>query len=1725
MAQASITDVTGGAAPDISKCSGIGTEEVNIIFPAADADGNATISLTLPPGVSYICGSVAQQAGAAIMDAVSCDAAAPVFDVSGLGGAGSNVRFTFDLEVDCNSAAGSNILTIDVGNSGSNNCVACTDNIFIEIQEASLASQLVGGLAHPNVTNLAIGQSGSVDVSVVNLGQGMVDSLTFCIDNPSGLIATNSLMLGTTTLTGVASGTQICYSILASDDPGNFGGDGLLSITESITLTRNFTIIGCTGSGTTISDNYLINFGCSDDECQTTSSSPGNFILAFGEPSLVHNIAVFQASNTCNAQIFDVTYTNNGNGDPIAGAAYDLLAKNGIGFNIPSHQHPDWSLSSFELVNGASTVPMSSTGGTNPDIGQTNFEQFASDPDGAGGLDDLDGDGQFDDLPVGESVTLRISYTYDCPNVCGQANVGFLRYTHQLTYTDQCENPLSIEAKLAGRFDALRAINSKNYIVSPPNISDGDIFNAELAIDYGINAGQLACNAGNPSGALVKVEFTLPPGVTVASTPNATFNDDPATLTTTATTAIVEGTYSTNGNGGGVRFSLDFLYTCPAVNPSIPYNVTLICDPTCSCEIAVDCGTIEAVSNCPGPCGPGGLGTTQANIERTTVGFTDATATTKVDPTTISAKQLARVNPCDTVILTIKGEQRSGSVFTTGTADNAHIELSYDLAGGGRIFEALGGTFIHYDNSTMTYSAPIPLPAPTNLDENGQHIINWNLTSLLPGGIIELNDSIILSAAMTVLTNNSLPRLPSSLANSSVLMYTMASAADNPLPNGDPRYTCGGWILEAYPFRFQLKNDFVGFGFAGCQSSFFEARWSCINAPTFDPFPGEIRPYAAIDSFILDISGSGLLLDPNQNCRLDTRGSEDDDSLYPYSQTLTPVIANADKIVFVNQGGTEYVFPDYNFNTNRVSLFVPLLPSCATGSTGTITLNSYFQENPQTMDFDCSADLFASRVLGFNVDFPNILITEQTGTKVGDELTECFDVRVRNTSGSLDSEHAFLELLDASSTMNVVEATHKTTNGVTVDTLLTLLPYADGQWIPLSEQFESSDFYDVEVCVEYTDCAPQTLTVSQGFDCADFPSPDPSSLACNLNPVELTLEPVSAILQGQLLTQPAAVVDACGTYTYELLLTSAGAANLLDPEVTVELPDGLTLQSAAIAYPYNTSLGSPYSGTFEASTPTLGLNSATIDLSQHSMIASLLPGGNNELTGDAPLEDRQVLVQFVFVSDCDFVSGIRMDFEATGTAPCGETTRLRILSSPLELLGINASLQADIALNLADTVFTCAPKTLNPTLTYIDIEADGLAYSTGSSDTVLVSLADGLSYVAGTYAGDDANAPIFVETRTVAGSEVIVLAVPQGISIPDLGNVPTGFSFDVIYDFTQACGATGSIAFAYQENFPPLSCASAAGGVCPNDATAILGSLDVEISLDELLIENLTIDDAATPNVYIGTFDVTNGDLLSGDSIILEAFCTEDLGMTTPIGSTTVYGPIADGTLNVPYTIDYDASSCTSGGAYVGISSSTSDNVEQCVCGVALTSDTPLPVELADFTVSNANCQAALSWVTESEENSAYFDVEYSRDGENFDFITRIAGSGSTQETTNYSYTHADINRIENYYRLKIVALNGTYEYSQVLFFDYDCEESNSIIVRPIPVKGSEVLTVDYYLGEQDFNEFKVFNTLGVLVKRIPLESLDNGWNSTKIQVSDLPSGSYYIQGIGQEVGRFIVIN
>lgn len=115
---------------------------------------------------------------------------------------------------------------------------------------------------------------------------------------------------------------------------------------------------------------------------------------------------------------------------------------------------------------------------------------------------------------------------------------------------------------------------------------------------------------------------------------------------------------------------------------------------------------------------------------------------------------------------------------------------------------------------------------------------------------------------------------------------------------------------------------------------------------------------------------------------------------------------------------------------------------------------------------------------------------------------------------------------------------------------------------------------------------------------------------------------------------------------------------------------------------------------------------------------------------------------------------------------------------------------------------------------------------------------------------------------------------------------------------------------------------------------------------------------------------------------------------------------------------------------------------------------TVLPVELLSFNAQRVEEGVHLKWVTATEENSDHFEIERSRDGQEFEMIGTVPSSGNSVQLLNYQFLdrlpHAGL----NHYRLRHVDIDGDEEYSPVETVFVERSGKNDILIVPNPGNG-----------------------------------------------------------------------
>jgi hypothetical protein len=175
-----------------------------------------------------------------------------------------------------------------------------------------------------------------------------------------------------------------------------------------------------------------------------------------------------------------------------------------------------------------------------------------------------------------------------------------------------------------------------------------------------------------------------------------------------------------------------------------------------------------------------------------------------------------------------------------------------------------------------------------------------------------------------------------------------------------------------------------------------------------------------------------------------------------------------------------------------------------------------------------------------------------------------------------------------------------------------------------------------------------------------------------------------------------------------------------------------------------------------------------------------------------------------------------------------------------------------------------------------------------------------------------------------------------------------------------------------------------------------------------------------------------------------------------------------------------------------------------------------LDVNLGNFTAARQRDETVLlNWVTFSENDNGYFIIEHSVDGKSFNSIEKISSKGNTPSGHNYSYVHANPVNGTNYYRLRMVDVNGRAEYSSIRRVLFG-KNNYSITLFPNPAKNKATLMLDAKDGEQ--LSMKLVDVAGRIVKQ-QIVIVTN--QQSELNLEGVPTGVYAVIAINRDGEQF----
>jgi len=180
----------------------------------------------------------------------------------------------------------------------------------------------------------------------------------------------------------------------------------------------------------------------------------------------------------------------------------------------------------------------------------------------------------------------------------------------------------------------------------------------------------------------------------------------------------------------------------------------------------------------------------------------------------------------------------------------------------------------------------------------------------------------------------------------------------------------------------------------------------------------------------------------------------------------------------------------------------------------------------------------------------------------------------------------------------------------------------------------------------------------------------------------------------------------------------------------------------------------------------------------------------------------------------------------------------------------------------------------------------------------------------------------------------------------------------------------------------------------------------------------------------------------------------------------------------------------------------------------AQVSASPLPIELLSFTLTPVQKNALANWKTKSEVNADYYTLEKTKNGKDFEFVTKVKASGNSYQTTNYSFKDEHPYLGISYYRLKQYDYDGKFVVYPLRTFELN---NSSITVFPNPlINNSFSVNFDSNLDQQ--LTMRLYNNLGQLVYTDDV-FINTGDVTKEYKLNLLNKGEYYLEVISEQFG------
>jgi hypothetical protein len=169
----------------------------------------------------------------------------------------------------------------------------------------------------------------------------------------------------------------------------------------------------------------------------------------------------------------------------------------------------------------------------------------------------------------------------------------------------------------------------------------------------------------------------------------------------------------------------------------------------------------------------------------------------------------------------------------------------------------------------------------------------------------------------------------------------------------------------------------------------------------------------------------------------------------------------------------------------------------------------------------------------------------------------------------------------------------------------------------------------------------------------------------------------------------------------------------------------------------------------------------------------------------------------------------------------------------------------------------------------------------------------------------------------------------------------------------------------------------------------------------------------------------------------------------------------------------------------------------------------PLPVVLTTFDATRNATTVVCKWTTASEQNSDYFVVERSADGQTYEALGKVASGGTSIQARNYTYLDAKPLPGTSYYRLRLIDKDGTESFSPIVVVSAATPTtSDAPLASVAPNPGTNLF--ELITSSSPVLEANIYNMLGKHICRLRPATAQA--QRMPFDLTAYPAGVYLVQ-------------